>query len=203
VKSESSKGRAGLAALGFRAHSGWATLVVAAVQQGSFVVLERRRIELKDPNLPAQPYHTAEGSDPAIAEAIVQHSVECARRLACATFRRVAEDLRNARYELVGSGLLRASGRALPPLADVLRSHALIHAAEGELFRDALVYASNQCGLAVTAVKERDLYAVASTALGIREDALNREIAQIGRLLGPPWRADEKLASLVARLVLA
>ena len=50
------------AALGLRAHSGWAALVAVAGDGTSVEVLERRRIEMTDPRRPLskQPYHEAE-----------------------------------------------------------------------------------------------------------------------------------------------
>src|SRR2546428_14111456 len=48
------------AALGFRAHSGWAALVVVAAPSRSPAVIDRRRIALVDPGIPKQPYHAAQ-----------------------------------------------------------------------------------------------------------------------------------------------
>ena len=50
------------AALGFRAHSGWAALVVVAGDPRAPEVVLRERIEMADPELPGskQPYHAAE-----------------------------------------------------------------------------------------------------------------------------------------------
>ena len=61
------------AALGFRAHSGWAALVAVAGTPQSGQVLLRRRIELADPKVPGskQPYHAAEGEKFPKAEKII------------------------------------------------------------------------------------------------------------------------------------
>jgi hypothetical protein len=82
-----------------------------------------------------------------------------------------------------------------------LASHALIHTADGELFRRAILYASS--GLASTTAKERDLLTETSRALRLKPNDLTRRIAALGRPLGPPWSQDEKFASLVAWLALA
>jgi len=42
-------------------------------------------------------------------------------------------------------------------LEKVLASHALIHTADGELFREALLHASNRCGLGDFRIKEKEL----------------------------------------------
>jgi hypothetical protein len=51
------------AALGLRAHTGWAALVVVAGSKRSPAVIQRKRIELADRDVPGsmQPYHHAQG----------------------------------------------------------------------------------------------------------------------------------------------
>ena len=112
-------------------------------------------------------------------------------------------ELRVAGDELVAGGLLLAAGRPLPALAEILASHALIHAAEGEMFRDAVREASRRCGLALTGVRERELADSAARTLRQPAGDLTARVAGWGRALGPPWRQDEKLAALVAWLALA
>ncbi|MBI3665764.1 MAG: hypothetical protein HY236_05980 [Acidobacteria bacterium] len=193
------------AALGLRAHSGWAALVAVAGSPDSPVVIDKRRIELADPRIPGslQPYHAAEGLPLKDAEKLVNRAIDDARRLARQACRAVLDDLREKGHEVIGCGILLASGRPLPALAATLASHALIHTAEGELFRDALVHASKHHDLPVTRVKERELYDGAAAGLGVPAAELLRRVTELGRPLGPPWRQDEKLATLVAWLALA
>ena len=198
-----SKRELGRAAFGFRAHSGWAALVIVTVSAGTITVLGRHRIELIDRDRPKQPFHAAEGLPLKQAEAIVRRSVERARRLAYAALRAVITDLETQGYTVIASGLLRSAARPLPALEEILESHALIHTAEGELFREALSHASEACGLPVTSVKERELFTRASTIVGIGDDDLKRRLTELGRQLGPPWREDQKLATLVAWLALS
>jgi len=42
--------------------------------------------------------------------------------------------LKSRGYEIIAVALLFSAGRKLPPLPQILASHPLIHAAEGELF---------------------------------------------------------------------
>lgn len=193
------------AALGFRAHSGWAALVVVAGDGASVEVVDRRRIEMADPKRPGskQPYHDAEGLPLKEAAALLDRHSRSARSFAAQAVRAVAEDLRRQGYRLVGSGLLLASGRPLPVLEKVLASHALIHAADGEHFRDALASASEACGLPVTRIPERELAERSEAALRKPAPQLQASIAGLGRFLGPPWTQDQKLAALVAWVVLA
>lgn len=192
------------ATLGFRAHSGWAVLVGVAGPTESPVVIDRRRIELVDSTIPGsmQPYHAAERLSLKAAEEFVNRSTETARGLARSALRAVIDELRLKGYVVIGCGILLASGRPATTLAATLASHALIHTAEGELFRNALAHASKNCGLDVLGVKERDLNARAADQLGLSLDELRRRVGELGRPIGPPWRQDEKHAALVAWLAL-
>ena len=193
------------AALGFRAHSGWATLVAVAGPLRSPTVIDRRRLELVDPGAPEckQPYHAAEDLPLARAATLVNRCTEAARRLARQGVSGAVDDIRRGGHELVGCGLILGSGRPLTSLASMLASHALIHTAEGELFRDVLARASAACDLAVRGIKEKELEAKAAAELGCPQDELRRRLGEMGRSLGPPWRQDEKLATLVAWLILS
>jgi len=188
------------AAVGFRAHSGWTALIALAVNDGLPTVLARERIHLVETFTYEfrQPYHTAEKLPFAEGRAFVSRMQTEARRLAFNAIRKLKAELQEQGYALARCGLLLASGRPLPSLDRILVSHSLIHAADGELFREALLHASARCGLKPLAVKERELLDSASRTLGRKPDELTHHIAELGRPLGPPWSQDEKLASLVA-----
>jgi len=126
-----------------------------------------------------------------------------ARHLSVSAIRKLQSDLREQGFNLTCCGLLLASGRPLPALPQILASHSLIHTADGEHFREALLHASARCGLKSSTIKERDLLSSASKALRLKPDVLTHRIADLGRPLGPPWSQDEKLASLAAWLALA
>jgi hypothetical protein len=149
-----------------------------------------------------QPYHTAEKRPLVEARPFILGVQAEARRLAYKSIHSVRTNLQKQGYELKHCGLLLASGRPLPELAQVLASHALIHAADGELFREALLHASKRCGFAVLTVKESDLSEIACQALHQQPDELARRLAHLGHPLGPPWSQDEKFATLVAWLSL-
>jgi hypothetical protein len=195
-------------ALGFRAHSGWAALVAVAGSPRPArppiepLVIDRRRIELARAGVPVQPYHAAAELELRQAAELIarcaQEACELARE---ALLGRVAQ-LRQKGYDVVGCGVLLSSGGSASTLESTLASHALIHTAEGELFRNAIVQASESCSLPVTRVKERELHARAAMEFGLRPDELPRRLNELGRTLGPPWRQDQKYAALVAWLAL-
>jgi hypothetical protein len=192
------------AALGLRAHSGWAALVAVAGTRRAIEVVDRRRIELADPAVPgpAQPYHEAEGKPLAKARQIVDRYADRARDQAREAFRAVIGDLRRRGYAVAGFGLLLSSGRPLPDLESILASHALIHAADGELFRDALQDAAEKHRLSSLRVREKELVAKASATLQAAAEELQRTVNAAGKSIGPPWTQDQKLATLVAWLAL-
>ena len=135
-------------------------MVAVAGSPGSPVVLARRRIELADTAIPGsrQPYHAAERLDVDRAETLIRQCRDSSTRLAMRAVSATVARLEQNGLTVVGAGILFASGRPLPDLAATLRSHALIHTAEGEFFREVLVRASEQCSLRVTKVKEREVW---------------------------------------------
>ena len=193
------------AALGFRAHSGWTALVAFSVSKGSPLVLERQRVHLVEVFTYEfrQPYHTAGKMPRAEAGAFISRVQAEARRLAYRTIHGLQSDLREQGYELSRCGLLLASGKPLPGLEKILASHALIHTADGELFREALLHSSARCRLPVLSVKERELLDRAGQTLRLKPADLARRVTELGRPFGSPWSQDEKFATLVAWLALS
>jgi hypothetical protein len=193
------------AAIGVRMHSGWGALVAVANSAGTVEVIERRRVALTIPGTPGanQPYHFAEKLQLAEAENFIGNSFTSATCLALAAVRDVVAELHGRKYSVVGFAVLLASGRPLPPLAKILASHALIHAAEGEFFRGAFSKACGGLDLSVTGFRERDLDECVRTTFGKTATRIGQQISTHGRSLGPPWTTDQKTAALAALLVLA
>jgi hypothetical protein len=193
------------AAIGVRMHSGWGALVAISNSAGALELIERRRIAVIAPETPGakQPYHFAEKLALAEAERFLANCDAIAKRLALTAIRDVVGELRARQYRVVGAAILLASGRPLPPLAQILASHAMIHAAEGEFFRQAFSKACDGLDLSVTGFRERDLDARAQAAFGKATPRLRQQISTLGRSLGPPWTTDQKTAALAAVLVLA
>jgi hypothetical protein len=193
------------AAVGLRAHAGWAAAVALGGEATAPVLLDRRRLALADDATPrpVQPYHASEDLPLAVAERIVGHAIEEARRFGERDLRALAGDLLSLGHSVDRCTVLSGSGRTLPALERVLASHALIHAAEGEMFREALRHAGRRAGLSVLEVKEKDLSLTAIEVLEISETELNHRLGALGRAAGPPWAADQKLAALAAWVALA
>ena len=193
------------AALGFRAHSGWTALVAVCVDRGSPAVLARHRVHLVETFTYEfrQPYHTAKKMPPDEGREFISRMQEEARRFAYRAICDVQSELQKQGLKLTRCGLLLASGKALPVLDKILASHALIHTADGELFREALLHASARCGLRDFRVKEREVLDLAGRAFRLKPDDIMRRVTELGRSLGSPWSQDEKFATMAAWLALS
>jgi hypothetical protein len=193
------------ATLGFRAHSGWAAVVALAGDARSPELVARERIELADPRRPGdrQPYHAAEGLRLEAARRLLERLSRSARAMAGEGLGRLVEALRAKGCTPHGAVILQAGGRRGATLEATLASHALIHTADGEHFRDALADAAAGAGLELLRIAERELAGRAASAVGLPADVLRERVAGMGRVAGPPWTADQKAAALAAWLLLA
>lgn len=191
-------------ALGFRAHSGWAVLVAVTEPLIGPAIEMRRTITTADTNIAGskQPFHAAEKLPFKQAEKHINLCTESSRCLARDAVQCVVRELHDNGHQVIACGALLASNRQLPALESILASHALIHAAEGELFRKVIIEAAEHCEVPVVGLKEKELLARCEAELAPRR-ALDKHLAQLGRVVGPPWRQDEKLATLAAWLALA
>jgi hypothetical protein len=188
------------ATVGFRVHSGWSAVVAVCLEKGKPVVLHRERLQLVETFTYRfrQPYHTGERMELPEAREFIAGVREKGRELAHSAIHKLHADLVGRGYELSRGALLLASGRPLPELEKILASHALIHTADGELFRECLLHAGERCGLDVLCIKERDLLEQAVKALRVPRPTLLRRVTELGRALGSPWTQDEKFAALAA-----
>jgi hypothetical protein len=190
------------AAIGFRVHSGWAAVVAVCVEKGAPVVLAKQRVHLVETFTYEfrQPYHTAEKMLLGQAREFISRMQAEARRLAYRGIRELASRTQEQGVKPTRCGLLLASGRPLPALEKILASHALIHTADGELFREALLHASARCGLREFTIKEKELLDRAGQVFRAKPKELLRRVTELGRPLGAPWSQDEKFATLAAWL---
>ena len=191
-------------ALGFRVHSGWSAMVAISLEEDSPQVILRDRPHLVQTFSFEfrQPYHTAEKrSFEAGREFIAQVRTE-ARGLASRIIRSVSKNLEERGYEIKCCGLLTASGKTLPALPQILASHALIHTADGELFREAVLYACKKCGFKTFTMKEKEVGETAARTLRLSANGLAERLSDLGRTCGSPWTQDEKLAAAAAWLAM-
>ena len=192
---------AGVAAIAFAPHSGWAAVVALGGSRADPTVLARSRVLMFDPRNPEskQPYHAVETLNVEEAARRLDGYMAVADRMAYAAIQALAKDLSRGGHLAASVGVLESSGRKGSSLASTLASHALIHTADGDHFRNALAAAAERSGLSVTRVRARDLEAQAEACL---PPGLQEAVKQFGRQVGPPWGADQKMAALLAWLLL-
>jgi hypothetical protein len=193
------------AALGFRAHSGWAALIALTGTTAAPAVILRRRLVIADPGISGskQPFHAAEPMPFEDAESYIQRCTESTRSLAEAGVRDAVAELSGIGIRVAGTCVLMGSGRPTGDLAKILSAHPLIHTAEGEFFRNALKQACESGGLKFSGIKERELVNHAASVLRITVAELERRATELGKGIGPPWTQDQKLSAIAAWLVLA
>jgi len=189
-------------AFGMRAHSGWAALVVVGKRDGNFLVVDRRRIELVEDEWAKQPYHAAEDLKPDAARDVVKRGVEAAHRIAVREMRAAVKRDRERGNEVTACAVLVADPMPDWNTLEILAVHFRMHKAEGVLFRDALVRATEACGLRLVAIHEEQLTKHAERALQTPASDLMKKITALGKPVGPPWGKDQKDAALAALVAL-
>ena len=144
------------------------------------------------------PFDHAEPMDFESADAFIERCRKSSQDLAS----RALEEIVSTHGALNVCCVLTGPARPLPPLRAVLASHALMHAAEREFYREAVREAAVRMGVATEMVNEKDLPASAQELPGTnasRRAALNAFEKRAGR----PWAQDEKFAATAAWLGLA
>jgi hypothetical protein len=187
-------------ALGFKPHTGWAIAVVVGGSPAAPTVVDRRRVLLCPDRLPRMAYHAAQDGPRADAARLIEE-VDAA---VLATTTEAVDELvaaSDAHGTVVAAGLI-GTPRDLPELDAALASHALLHSAEGELYRAALETAVDRCDLPVVPVEPKATIAEAAAALGVAAPALTARLAALRADLGAPWQADHKDATAAALLAL-
>jgi hypothetical protein len=178
-------------AFGWKAHSGWAALVVLGVGDGGFTIVDRRRVELVDDAWAKQPYHAAKDRQPVAAREVVERGIEGAHRLAVREVQAAVSREQERNNKVAACAVLMAQPMPDWSIEEILAVHFRMHKAEGVLFRDALARAANQCGLRLVAVPEKRL---------MEHSRLLDNVAKLGKAAGPPWGRDQKDAALAAMI---
>ena len=193
------------AALGCRAHTGWAALVVVAGGFPRPEVLLRRRAELGDPagRVRRNVYQAACGLEPAEAAALVESAERVAAEQAAAALGGIVREAMDEGVVVRSCAVVVGTFSRGVPLESILASHALAHAAEGRLYQGALLKSAESRGLDTIAIPKRSIWEQGESALGVAEDELRDSIGELRREVGPPWAQDQKLAALAAWITLA
>ena len=190
-------------AFGFSAHSGWAALVVVGKRDGDFVLVDRERVTLVDETWAKAPYHAAETKEIKVAREMVAKGIESANRVAVRELRGRIKREQQRQNEVQACAVLVGSSMPDWTVDEILAVHFRMHKAEGVLFRDALIKATQACGVRPVPVPQKLVSKEGEKALRISEAELSRKIAEIGKSAGPPWGKDQKDAAVAAMIALS
>ncbi len=189
-------------AIGLKAHSGWAALIVLGDDHGTLEVIDRRRIELVDEEWAKQPYHAAEELEAVEARKLVKQGISLANQGARREIDAITKRARKLNHELVGCAVL--VGEPMPDWSvdQILAVHFRMHKAEGVLFREALADAAVKAKLSVLRVPEKQLHDFAKKELSTPLKKALEQITALGKSIGAPFGKDQKDAALAAMIAL-
>lgn len=179
--------------LGIAHHFGWAVAVAATADHR---VVDRRRIALIEPGLPAAPIHHRDGAilDDAAMAALVATVRASALRAAGQELDAIAAVV----PEPIESISLRAWPDGFPADIATLRRVPYESRADSVMYRRVLADLARERGWVVHLYEAREIEVRAAVILGARaEDVLRGPRAT----LGPPWNRDHRMA--LAATVLA
>ena len=189
-------------AIGLRAKTGRAIAVVLGGHFDAPRVLKRLELKIADPDFPAtmQPYHEVmhlpwDKAQPAARKIATRIEKRAAKELA-----RLVKEAEAEGYRVSSVGIVGAGDRNLEKIGS---THIRAHAAEGVLFREVLEVASSANKLTNRRYDERTLDDTAAIELKLPDAKIKAHLAEMGRIVGSPWRADEKAAATAAWLALA
>jgi hypothetical protein len=177
-------------ALGAITRTGSVTLIAVCGTRRWPVFAGRWDAPLMPDGLPAQPYHAAAGLAIEAAESMIGRGEAAAHDAALAALRSAVADL-PATTMVAGVAVVVKAATVPGSVAAVLRSHAWMHAAEGVLYRDAMLAAARRGGWAAHAVD------------GATLSAAEEVITGLGAAAGRPWRRAEKDAARAALTLLS
>ena len=166
------------AIIGISDHGGWAILVTVA---GDGTLLDRRRVELVDDDLPAIPHHH-EGQmlPPKEAVALVERVRASAEKHAAIALNAVAADVPGTR------GIaLRVCPELPPTIAERLKDYRARNVADWVMYRQALAKAAEARGWRVYWYDSKKVLA-------------GNSLPDMRKKIGPPWNADHRLAMAAA-----
>jgi hypothetical protein len=181
-------------AVGIEDHYAWANLVSVMISGPDQSLLDRRRVDLLDPQLPASPYHhDTLGMPLSRAEKLVRDVKRSADKHAKAALESLIAALAPARC--------RGIAIRVPPLPELPATVAEVHAstwitnrADGMIYHRALTQAAAQLDLSVFYFEKDDVLDAAAQARGKTARDLERELKGFGRTIGPPWRSGHVVA---------
>lgn len=175
--------------IGVSDHGGWAVLVTAATDG---TLLDRRRVDLVDEDLPKIPHHS-EGQRLPLDEAValVERVRVSAERHAVLAF----DAVEKTESRILGVALRTC--QPLPPtIAERIQDYRAQNVADWVMYRRALASAAEARGWPVHWYNARKVLDAAGEALGA--GSIEAHFLRVRKAVGPPWDMDYKVAMAAA-----
>jgi hypothetical protein len=199
------------AAIGLRAHMGWAAAVGIALEDGAPQLVFSSIIATapEGDRIAKEPYHVAAGwdgltrvkphPDPAAAVAQGRKTQE---RMASKAIANIVSELKAKKLKVVAGAVLATRGLQTYTLEEALGHHAHIHVAEGMAVRDAVRFALKVNKIPSREFDQKSLYIEGASTLKLTEARLKQRLTEL-KGTAKPWTQDQKLCALAAWLSLA
>ena len=180
--------------IGVEDHYAWANLVSITTSGADEILLDKRRVELLDPDLTSAPYHHDTLDMPlAAAERLV-------REVKTSASNRAKSALSSLIAELAPAKCIGIAIR-VPPLSDLPATVSEVHAdawimnrADGMIYHQALTQAATQLELRVSYFEKDNILELAAEVRGKATRDLERELKAFATTHGRPWRKGQVLA---------
>jgi hypothetical protein len=177
--------------VGVADHCGWAVLVTAA---SDGLLIDRRRVELVDHDLPKLPHHHEAQSLPPREVALIERVRASANAHAVHALHALGASMV---CPIVGIALRKRP--ALPAtVEECITDYRAQTMADAVMYRDALANAARARGWPVHEYETTRVYDDAARALGVRRKKLETLLTRTGAELGPPWQKDHRAAMAAA-----
>jgi hypothetical protein len=187
------------AALGFKPRTGKSTVIAVSGKADAPVILVKALAQVAFTFEEGAIFHVAQEKPFATAGGFLRDAEH-------AFVTRAREELARiigSDMEIVGAVLAAPLPKKLPPLESILKSHPLVHAAEGELYRRVFAEACSALGAQPQRVPAEELASRVGKAVGLSPTKVAAHLAAMGKASGKPWAAEQKEAALAAWLALA
>ena len=169
-------------------------MLVTVARDGT--LLDHRRVELVDDDLPGLPHHhEGQGLPLDEAVALVERVRASAERYAALAL----DEVTVAVQQVLGVAL--RSRPPLPPtIAERIKDYRARNVADWVMYREALASAAEARGWPVYWYDAKKVLAAAGKALRVRD--FDAHFLRLRSAVGPPWNKDHKLA-MAAAIVIA
>jgi hypothetical protein len=179
------------AAIGLKTKTGRAIAVVLSGSRVRPQFVCREMLKLYDEDLPVtlQPYHNVMELPWSESVVAIRGAIAAIEKIAAASLRTLIDSVHSRGMRVTSVGIVGPADRKL---AQIGSPHIRAHAAEGVLYRAVMETAARENACAWRSFVDP------ASALGRPDREVKKFLADIGKIAGSPWRADEKSAAMAA-----